>query len=88
MTEQQKVTQKVSDVTLVAFAVFTKTGVVAVRKSRPKLRSGEWAVLLRFRVPASVFAPTLAEVSVTIPESAVISPVIEIVATPQPGNPQ
>lgn len=57
-------------------------------RTRPALAAGEYAVLVTVVVPDAVFKPLpTPEATITVPESAVLSPVVEVVVeTPEESN--
>lgn len=72
-----------------AFLIFNKRGLVRMTKGkrspswgprqRPALNAGEYAVLVSVSIPDKVFAPTpTPEATVTVPESMVIEPPVEV----------
>ena len=68
------------------FLVFNRNGVLRSTKSRPSIKSGEFAVLVRLDIPDRIFAPVrLPDVLIELPEPAILAPpvvTIEPVALP------
>lgn len=62
----------------VAYLIITKSGVQALRKTRPQLNSGEVAVRLRLTVPDEFFERIIPDAEIIIPEEAVLTPPIEV----------
>lgn len=73
-----------------AFLIFNKKGLVRMVKGRrvpsygprvrPALDAGEYAVLVTVNVPDAVFMPQpTPEATITVPESAVVAPRVEVV---------
>lgn len=61
-----------------AYLIITKAGVSNLRKTRPKLNSGEVAVRLRLTVPDEFFERIIPDAELIIPEEAVLTPPIEV----------
>ena len=61
------------------YIVFDVAGVRRMTIGRPNLRSGEYAILLRFKVPDNLFARALPEATIHVPEPALIKPAVEVI---------
>lgn len=70
----------------ICYLVFNKRGVLGLKKNPPQLDRGEFAVRLKVDIPDTYFATAYPIVELTVPESAVIAPVIEVMET-KPENP-
>jgi hypothetical protein len=67
------------------YLVFSAHGVLRMTRSAPDLKGGEHAVRITLKVPGSTFARIFPEATVTVPESAVITPKVDVLpaeATP------
>lgn len=60
------------------YIVFGSTGIRRMTRSAPSLKSGEHAVLIKLKIPASAFARIFPEATVTVPEGAIITPKVEV----------
>ena len=56
--------------TLGCFIVFNRARIIAMRLSRPNLRTGERCVRLRLTVPLSLFDSEVPTVDVAVPEES------------------
>lgn len=60
------------------YVVFSKNGVIGTRRGRPSLRSGEFAFRLTVEVPDRYFAAETPDVSVLVPDRAIITPTVTV----------
>lgn len=60
------------------FLTCNRSGIVSMRKNAPYLNRGEIAVKLTLTVPSAIFESYIPSVEVSIPESAVIRPSVEV----------
>lgn len=65
--------------------VFNANGVVRMTIGRPSLRSGEYAILVKLKVPDNLFVHAFPEATINVPENAVIKPVVEVVPDASQG---
>lgn len=69
------------------YLVFDKLGVREMRKGKPSLAAGQYAVRVTISVPDRMFARMIPEALVEIPEGAIIEPTVEVqVETPAPAG--
>jgi len=61
------------------FLIFDGNGIKDYRKSVPKLSAGQYAVELRLSVPNRFFERAFPVVSVELPDSYAVEPVVDVV---------
>lgn len=62
------------------YVIFTSSGVYRMTLQRPALRSGEFAVLLRLKVPHKFFTRAFPEATIEVPEPSIIQSEVEVVS--------
>lgn len=67
---------------LFSWIVFSKKGVVSVRRTMPQLRNGQFAVKLVLRVPLSLFEVDVPTLTAEVPPRRVVLPISAQVAEP------
>lgn len=60
------------------YLVFNKKRVVTTRYTKPVLKNGEYAILVRLEVPDSIFATEYPVVEIAVPERQVLIPVLTV----------
>lgn len=59
--------------------VFDANGVKRMTIGRPALRAGEYAIMLRLKIPNNLFARSLPEATIKVPEAALVKPEVTVV---------
>lgn len=63
------------------YLIFSKDGISEMRRTRPNLRAGEFAVKIRLQVPPETFSVDLPEAVIDVPAPAIVHPVVTVEAT-------
>lgn len=72
--------------TMTAYLVFDERRVLRSTTKMPGLAQGEYAVRVQITFPMTLFARVIPTAELTIPETAVFAPVVEVVQPIPPGD--
>jgi len=59
--------------------VFDARGVKRMTRGQPDLRGGEYAILLRLKIPNDLFARAFPAATVVVPEATIVKPEVAVV---------
>lgn len=69
-----------------AYLIINQDKIVAMRKQKPQLSSGQVAVQVHVNLPDAYFKRFIPEATLEIPEAAVLRPPVEVALNPKPAE--